>query len=173
MVRRKTVAEQELDEWVAAESKYIQKRANVDFDREAADGMRIHLDNIGRALRTAEKQSVKLVGALHRNNDKYIPASLESECGRCRKNVVDALVAQNNAVDKLSRHLQTNAPVSGHDLHYMALEAAYEYYCGRPKPHKARGLARRILREAGVPEAEWGSAKSISNWLNKIRSDRA
>lgn len=173
MARRKTVAEQELDEWVAAEAKYIQQRANVDFDRQVAATMQLRLENIGKALCTAEKESVLLVGVLHRNNDKYIPASFESECGRCRNSVVDALVAQKNAADKLLRHIQTNAPAGGHDLHRAALEAAYEYCCGQSKPRAARGLAGRILREAGVPETEWGCDKSISNWLGDIRSDRA
>jgi hypothetical protein len=167
----KTVEERRLDKWVAAEAKYIQQRANVDFDREAAGRIRFLLDNIGKALRAAEKQSVRLFDALHSNSDKYIPTSFELECGRCRDNVLDAMVAQNNAADNLLRHIQTNAPASGKDLHKVALEAAHEY-CGQSKPRDVRELARRILREAGIPETKWGSEEAITRWLRRIRSDR-
>jgi len=162
-----------LEKFVAKSAEDIKQRAKIDFDREAADVVRRQLDTIGSALRKAEKASVGLVGALHRNCGKYIPASLESECGRCRNNVVDALVAQNNAVDKLLRHIQSNPSVSGHDLHRQALEAAYEYCCGQSKPRGARELARQILEEAGVPKAVWGSPSSVNNWLKVIRSGRA
>lgn len=177
MGRFPTVAERKearaLEKFVAKSAEDIKQRAKIDFDREAADVVRRRLDTIGSALRKAEKESVLLVRALHRNSGKYIPASLESECGRCRNNVVDALVAQNNAVDKLFRHIQSNPPVSGHDLHRQALEAAYGYCCGQSKPRAARAVARQILEEAGVPKNEWGSDKSVTNWLKDIRSDRS
>lgn len=176
MRRYPTVAERRearaLEMFVAESAKHIKQRAKVDFDREAADVIRRRLDTIGNALRKAEKESVLLARALHRNNDKYISAAFNSECGRCRNNIVDAMVAQKNAADKLLRHIQSNSPVSAHDLHREALEIAHEF-CGQSKPRAVRGLAKQILSEAGVPEAQWGKPSSVNNWLKDIRSGRA
>jgi uncharacterized protein (DUF305 family) len=139
------------------------------LDVELEESILGRLGSIGDALRAAERESKLLAATLKWGKNHDAPGLVESDCTRLRNSIADALAYQNSAADVLARHIRDGGPADDHWHHKSALEMAHEF-CGQSKPRAVRGLAKQILSEAGVPKAEWGSEKSVTNWLANIRS---
>ena len=171
-----STSEDETTKWVRESAQYLLERKAWGerlHNSDASKMVRFRLKEVRVALKNAEAASRHLTLRRDLETRYELPGGahfkeLHSRIADAQAKCINATEGFDREFRELRKSYGRNDTEIGHEFHRGAIRLA-DAECGVSEPEKARRLAERILREAKIPVAQWGSDKSVTNWLKAIR----